>query len=66
MHQTYHNGKAVSDAYARRAWCDYVTYNQGGDELEAKALWKRALADDGDGEDARDQLLDAGIEIIFA
>lgn len=66
IYQCYHNGKAVSPQLARRAWVDYVTFNQGGDQLEAGAIWKRAQVPDTDGEDAREQLLDAGIEMIFA
>lgn len=63
MASFFYQGEEVSKASAHRIIRDHAMLN-GCCAKEADAIFSRALADDEDGEDARDMLYSADIEII--
>lgn len=59
------NGRKISETKARAAWIEYDTMNAGSDPAESVAVFARAKDRDMDGEQAREYMLDAGIEVFF-
>ena len=58
--QTHLNGNAIQAAHALRTWMTYCEV-RGWDMEEAASVWRLALTPNG--EEQRDMLIDAGIEV---
>ena len=58
------NGREVSKAKARAAWLIF-DMERGSDPVEGEAIFAMVSQQDMDGEQAREYLLDAGLEVFF-